>query len=277
MKPWSSMRSSAWAGVSASSSFGSPASRDPGLDLEVCARTRRQRANGPDCAAGDEERFLPAWLDRRRDQAELEPAQALQPAQALDDVLEGVDPVSQAGRLLVAQALGEIREPCSKARQRAALVEPLELLRGARSERARCQRRPATARDRPQRAWLLRDHELLASPTQVQPVLLPAPARVGRRLELPDQAQLLECRLELGTEDSPLDALEREQGRFDRGPLALAPEVGAQTGAEVAGSPDVQHLVVAVAKQVDAGPRRRSVGKRALGMDPALARCRELS
>ena len=108
-------------------------------------------------------------------------------------------------------------------------------------------------------------------------MLLPAPARVGRRLELADQAQLFECCLELGTEEAPLDALEREQRRFDRGPLAVAPEVGAQTGAKIAGPPDVEHLIVAVAKQVDAGPRGRSVRKRALVMDSALARRRELS
>ena len=107
-------------------------------------------------------------------------------------------------------------------------------------------------------------------------MLLPAPARVGRRLELADQPQLLERRLELGTEDAPLNAFEREQRRLHRGPLALTPEVGAQAGAKIAGSPDVQHLIVAVAKQVDARPRGRSVRERALGMYPALTRRREL-
>ena len=129
----------------------------------------------------------------------------------------------------------------------------------------------------PQRARLPRHDELLAAAPEVDTVLLSAPARVGRRLELADQPHLFERRLELGAQDAPLDALEREQRRLDRGPLALAPEVGAQTGAKIAGPSDVQHLVVAVAKQVDARPCGGAVRKCALGMDSSLARRRELS
>ena len=45
-------------------------------------------------AAADEEGFPPAGLHHRSDQADLEPAQPLQPAQALDDVLERFDAIS---------------------------------------------------------------------------------------------------------------------------------------------------------------------------------------
>jgi hypothetical protein len=40
-------------------------------------------------------------------------------------------------------------------------------------------------------------------------------------------------------------SLEHEQGRLDRRPLALASEVGAKTGAQVAGPADVEHTVSA--------------------------------
>jgi hypothetical protein len=107
-------------------------------------------------------------------------------------------------------------------------------------------------------------------------VLLPAAARVGRRLELPDQPQLLQRRLELGAEHAPLDPRQREQRGLDRRSLAIAPEVRAQTCAQVAGPADVQHLVVSVAKEVDARSARRPVGEAPLVVDAALARGRQL-
>ena len=200
------MRSSAWAGVSASSTCSAPrqaaipASTSrfapaPG-GSERTARTAPPETKNAFCQPGSIAGAIRQSSSLRRRSSRRRRS---------IDVLEGLDPVSQPGRLLVAQALGEIREPCSEPRQRAALVEPLELLRGARGERARCQGGPATARDRPERARLLRDHEVLAPPPQVQPVLRPAPARVGRWLELADQPHLLERRLELGAEDAPLD------------------------------------------------------------------------
>ena len=100
----------------------------------------------------------------------------------------------------------------------------------------------------------------------------PAAARIGRRLELTDQAKLLEGRLELGAQHAPLDPLERQQGRLDRRPLPLAAEVGAKASAQVPGPPDVEHLLVAVTEEVDAGPAGRTAGERALVVDPAFAR-----
>ena len=97
------------------------AERDPGFDLEPSPRARRKRADRANRAAGDEERPLPGRLDGGGDQAELESAQPVQPPQALDDVLERLDPVAKPGRLLVALALGEVRESCAEPRKRPAL------------------------------------------------------------------------------------------------------------------------------------------------------------
>src|SRR5439155_25895767 len=66
--------------------------------------------------------------------------------------------------------------------------------------------------------------------------------------------------------------LEREQGRLHRGPLALTLEIGAKTGAQVARPADVEHLPVAVAKEVDAGPGGCAAGEGTLVIDLASSR-----
>src|SRR5205085_4440820 len=118
----------------------------------------------------------------------------------------------------------------------------------------------------------LRDDEVVAPAAQVDAVLLPTAARVGGRLQLPDQPQLLERGLELGAEHAPLDPVECHQRRLNRRPLALAPEVGAETGAEVTGPADVEHLSVPVTEEVDAWPGGSAARERALVVDPALPR-----
>src|SRR4029453_7798505 len=95
--------------------------RQPGVDLEPRPGSRREWTNGADSTVADEERLSPARFDRRSDQAELEPAQPLQAAEAVDHVLERVDAIPQPGRFLVAQVLGELRQACSQPRQRAIL------------------------------------------------------------------------------------------------------------------------------------------------------------
>src|SRR4051812_3264956 len=64
-------------------------------------------------------------------------------------------------------------------------------------------------------------------------------------------------------------------GGLDRRALAVAAEVRAQARAQVASAADVERLVVPVAEQVDAGPRRRALGEATLAVDAALARRRE--
>src|SRR5919109_1488192 len=168
-------------------------------------------------------------------------------------MLERLDAVAQPGGLLVAEALGQVRQPRSQARQRAALEEALELLFGARGERSRCKRRFPPAADGAEVGRGLRDDEVVTAALQVDTVLLSAATGVGRRLKLSNQPQLLERGLE-------------------RRPLAFAPEVGAQARAQVTRSPDVEHLFMAVAKEVDTGPSRSSLRERSLVVDPTLPR-----
>ena len=90
-------------------------------------------------------------------------------------------------------------------------------------------------------------------------------------MKLPDQPELLECRLELGAEDAPLDLFERQQGRLHRRALRLALEVGTQACAQVAGAADVEHLLVTVAEEVHPGLRRRAAHERTLVAHTSLA------
>ena len=87
-------------------------------------------------------------------------------------------------------------------------------------------------------------------------------ARVRRRAQLAEQAQLLQRRLELRAEHPPLDPLERSERRLHRRPLPAAGEVRAEPGPQLAGAPDVQRLVVPVPEHVDAGSRRRAGDER---------------
>src|SRR5206468_7898002 len=145
---------------------GDPTKRQPGLDLEPRACSRRQRANAADSAAAEEKSLLPVPLDRRNDQAELQSAQPLQPPQALDDVLERLDAIPQPGRLLVAQALSQMRKPCPQARQRPTLEKTVELLWRAPGKRAGGERSPSAARNRAELGRCLGDDEILAPAPQ---------------------------------------------------------------------------------------------------------------
>ena len=84
------------------------AERQPGSDLEPRARPRREGANRADAPAADEEGFPPARLGHRSDQTDLEPAEPVEPGQALDDVIERVDPISQSRCFFVTEAFGEV-------------------------------------------------------------------------------------------------------------------------------------------------------------------------
>src|SRR5439155_21656709 len=107
------------------------------LDFEPGSPARGQRANRLNSSAADEERLPPARLGSRGDQADLEPAQPLETAQALDHVLEGLDAVAEAGGLFVAQLVGQAREPCAQTRQRPAREQAVELTSTARGKRPR--------------------------------------------------------------------------------------------------------------------------------------------
>src|SRR5204862_303920 len=169
-------------------------------------------------------------------------------------MLECLDPVSEPCRLLVAKALGEMLETRPEARQRAAFAKTIELVRRARGKSARRERRSPAAGDGAELGRGLRDDEIVAPALEIEAGPILPSAHVGRRIELADQTQFLERGLELRAQHAPFDPVEREQGRLDRGSLPFASEVGAEAGAQVARATHVQHLAVAVAEEVDAGP-----------------------
>src|SRR4051812_35855583 len=124
--------------------------REACLDLHERAPAWRQRPNFADEAAGDEEAGSPAGLGRGSDEARPQLAQPRQALEALDYRLQCLDPVAQPGRLLVAQALGQVREPGAKPRQRTAVEQARELLVAGRRQRAGGQAGLAAAADRPE-------------------------------------------------------------------------------------------------------------------------------
>ena len=114
------------------------------------------------------------------------------------------------------------------------------------------------------------------APAQVDVPIRPDIARVRRGPQLPDQPELLEPCLELAAEDTPLDPVDGSERGLHGGPLAVGAEVRAQAGAQVARAADVEHELVPVAKEVDAGPRGRAVRERALGVNAPRAGSRQL-
>src|SRR5204862_8007626 len=89
-----------------------------------------------------------------------------------------------------------------------------------------------------------REDAIVSPALEVEAGRLPPPARVGRRIELADQTQLLARRLELRAQHAPFNPIEREEGSLHRGSLPLASEVGPEAGAQVAGATYVQHLAI---------------------------------
>src|SRR5258706_15331467 len=95
-----------------------PCGREPRLDLEMRAASRRQRALGRDASARDEERARMARLRRRDDEAALHRAQSLQPLELAAHALERVDTVAQPRRVFVAARVRQLAEPPAQARER---------------------------------------------------------------------------------------------------------------------------------------------------------------
>ena len=164
------------------------------------------------------------------------------------------EPVAEPRRVLVAPRVGELCEPAAQARQRER--RPLELVRAA-ARAPRVARGGASGSARPASFHRRRAHAVAALAQPHVPVG-PRDPRVRRRAQLADHAQLLERGLELGAEHAPLDALDRGERRLDRRPLPVGAEVRAQPRAQIARTPDVEQLVVAVVEAVDARPRRRA-------------------
>ena len=81
---------------------------------------------------------------------------------------------------------------------------------------------------------------------------------------------------ELGAADAPFDPLQRAERGLDCRTLTLTAEIRAQPRTEIARAADVEHLVVGVAKKVDARYGRRTERERTLGVDLAHARGGEI-
>ena len=188
-----------------------------------------------------------------------------------DNVVERREPVAQACRILETVAVGEIAQPRAKARQRE--LRLVELI-GAQCTRGEsC---PRAALERPERGRLGGADNTVAAAPQVDVTIRARAACIRRRAQLADQAQLLERGLELGTADAPLDPLQRAERGLDCRTLTLAAEIGAQPRTEIARAADVEHVVVGVAKEVDARYGRRAERERTLGVDLAHARGGEI-
>ena len=120
-----------------------PGDREARVELELRAGSGREGTDGAERAGVHEEGLPPAGDDAGRDQAGVQLAEILEPAESLEDVLERLDAVAEPGRLLVAEALGQVGEALPKAGQRPAGEELLELFRRGDRQRAGGERAPA--------------------------------------------------------------------------------------------------------------------------------------
>ena len=240
------------------------------LDLEVRAAAGRQRPLGGDAAAGEEERARVARLGgrttRQRSSARSRSSRSSSRQTSSSAAIRSRSRAASSKRRASASA----REPPPQPRERARRT--LELVG---EQRPRGELRPPPRADRPERRRLRRGDDAVAALPEPHVALGARDARVRRRTQLADEPQLVERRLELGAEHAPLDALGRADRRLDRGPQPLGAEVRAQPRAQVARAADVQHLVVAVAEEVDAGALRRAERELPLVPDAARPRRRE--
>jgi hypothetical protein len=102
------------------------------------------------------------------------------------------------------------------------------------------------------------------------------PASATRRSDRDEQpGRWPERGFELRSEHPRFDPLDCPERRLDLRALPLGAEVRAQAGTQIPRAADVEHLVIAVAKEVDAGAGRRSVREVALVEHPPGARRRQ--
>ncbi len=187
-----------------------------------------------------------------------------------DELLERAEPVAHPRRVLEAEVSGKAGELLPGQRHRVHGVVQLEPV-----ERARRELRAPLAAERPERTRLRHDLPALFAALEVDVALGPRGTRVGRRAQLAEEAELLERGLELRPEHAPLHAVERPEGRLDRGALSSTREVRAQARAQVARLADVEHRAVAVVEEVDAGQGRSARDEGALRAELPRARRRQ--
>ena len=117
-KPWISSRSSARSGLSvaAACSRAERQSASPASTSSLASDAARSERTVQTPPPQTKNAFRSLGSSAGAIRQSLEPAQPLQPPQALDEVLERLDPIPQPGSLLVAEALGQVREPLPQAR-----------------------------------------------------------------------------------------------------------------------------------------------------------------
>src|SRR5665213_3237748 len=93
-----------------------PCRREAGLDLQVRAASRRQRALSGDAAARDEEGARMSGLGGGDDEAALHGTEAREPGEVAADGLERVDAVAQPRCVFVAARIRELDEPPAQPR-----------------------------------------------------------------------------------------------------------------------------------------------------------------
>ena len=88
------------------------------IDLEPCSVAARERANGGDASAGDEDRPREPGLGRGNDEAAARVAQLIEAPKRAEDLLERADAVAQTRGVLEAPAVREVTQARAQARQR---------------------------------------------------------------------------------------------------------------------------------------------------------------
>jgi len=152
-------------------------------DFEARSFAGRNRTNGRNTSADDEDTARETGLDGRNDQAAACVAQPLEAAQGSDDPLERGDAVAQTGCVLVAPTLGEVTKASVQARQRQ--FGTVELFFAGAVECTACQPCTRAAADRAEWCRCLRTDELVATASQIHITIGPGVPRVGHWAELP--------------------------------------------------------------------------------------------
>ena len=152
------------------------------VDLESCSFAARERANGGDASARDEDPPREAGLRGGNDEAAACVAQLLEAAKGTEDLLERADAVAQTRCVLVAPALRKMIQARAQARQRE--LRTLELLLRGSVECPAGEPRTRAAADRAERRRCLRADELVAPAAQIHVAVGPRVARVGDRAQL---------------------------------------------------------------------------------------------
>ena len=257
-KPASTRSSSASSGAKEGSARAASAIPDA-LPLDP-RRSLGERANGSHAAACDEECATEAGLARGREDTQALRSESCELVDTSHRLVEGADAVAQSSSVLEAQIAREPGELGAERGERFREVVPVEvaesasgeLLLGACSRSGRTGSASATTAH-PSAATL---EVRLAAGTS------PRAFAGGRSSRIRRSSSSAASSSEPSTRHST--RVERPECGLHGGPLPRAGEVRAQPCPKVACLADVEHRVVPVAEEVDAGSGRRTRDERAL-------------